>query len=86
MLIEKGHLKLNIPVHAWRRDLLLAGLREIAVDGGVGITAASLEDFHGDPADRMITATAFVQGDRLLTADRKILDWPGSVLRQDARQ
>jgi PIN domain nuclease of toxin-antitoxin system len=85
MLIEKGRLDLDLPVHAWRQDLLSAGLREIDVDGGIGITAATLEGFHGDPADRMITSTALLRGDRLLTADQKILDWDGAVQRQDAR-
>jgi PIN domain nuclease of toxin-antitoxin system len=32
MLIEKGRLKLDIPAHVWRQDLLSAGLREIAVE------------------------------------------------------
>lgn len=86
MLIEKGRLNLDLPVHAWRQDLLSAGLREIAVDGGIGVTAATLEGFHGDPADRMITSTALLRGDRLLTADQKILDWDGAVQRQDARR
>jgi PIN domain nuclease of toxin-antitoxin system len=48
MLIEKGRITLDIPVHLWRQDLLSAGLREIAVDGEIGITAATLESFHGD--------------------------------------
>lgn len=60
--------------------------REIAVDGEIGITAATLQGFHGDPADRLITSTALVRGDRLLTADGKILDWEGVVQRQDARR
>jgi PIN domain nuclease of toxin-antitoxin system len=85
MLIEKGRLKLDIPTHLWRQDLLSAGLREVAVDGEIGITAATLEGFHGDPADRLITSTALVRGDRLLTADGKILDWEGAAQRQDAR-
>jgi PIN domain nuclease of toxin-antitoxin system len=86
MLVEKGRVELALPVHDWRQDLLSAGLREIAVDGGIGITAATLEGFHGDPADRLITSTALLRGDRLLTADGKILDWGGTVQRQDARR
>lgn len=86
MLVERGRLDLDIPAHAWRQDLLSAGLREIAVDGEIGIAAVTLEGFHGDPADRLITATAMVRGDRLLTADRQILDWTGAVQRQDARR
>lgn len=34
------------------------------------------DDFHADPADRIITATARVKRCTILTADRKILDYP----------
>lgn len=86
MQVEKGRVELEIPADAWRQDLLGAGLREIPVDGEIGIAAATLAGFHGDPADRLITATALVQGSLLLTADQKMLDWIGDVNRQDARR
>lgn len=39
--------------------------------------AWSLPDrFHADPVDRILTATARLTGAVLLTADRKILDYP----------
>jgi PIN domain nuclease of toxin-antitoxin system len=39
--------------------------------------AYSLPDaFHADPADRIIVATARLNGFTVLTADRKILDYP----------
>lgn len=39
--------------------------------------AYSLPDtFHADPADRIITATARLNHCTILTADRKILDYP----------
>ena len=44
-------------------------------DGHIGLAAAFLENFHGDPANRMITATALVHGSMLLTADKKNLEW-----------
>lgn len=86
MQVEKGRVALEIPAAAWRQDLLEAGLREIPVDGEIGIAAATLAGFHGDPADRLITATALVQGSLLLTADQKMLDWSGDVNRLDARR
>ena len=85
MLVERGRLELDISNRAWRQDLLSAGLGEIAVDGDIGITAATLVGFHGDPADRLITSTALLRGDRLLIVDQKILAWDGAVMRQDAR-
>lgn len=33
-------------------------------------------DFHADPADRIIAATSRVHGAIILTADRKILEYP----------
>jgi len=51
----------------------------------LGIDAALLEDFHGDPADRLITATAKRLGATLLTADERILAWSGDLTRADAR-
>ena len=55
------------------------------MDGEIGIRAATLPDFHADPADRLIVATA-LEGHRLVTADRRILDWPGQLSRLDATQ
>ena len=43
----------------------------------------SLQDIHGDPADRLIVATA-LEGHRLVTADRGILAWPGRLSRLPA--
>jgi PIN domain nuclease of toxin-antitoxin system len=48
--------------------------------------ASDFDDLHGDPIDRIIIATALIEDAVLLTADRPILDWSGSVRRQDARR
>lgn len=85
MLHEKGRIALMSDIGSWRMSLLEAGLIEFAVNGWVGIRAAELEDFHADPADRVIVATA-LEGHRLVTADRRILDWPGGLDRLSARE
>ena len=85
MLHEKQRLALLTDVKSWRESLLEEGLGEVPINGDVGIRAATLTDFHGDPADRLIVATA-LQGHQLVTADRRILDWPGSLNRLDAAQ
>ena len=72
-------------IGSWRMDLLKEGLIEIPVDGDIGIRANALPDFHSDPADRIIVATA-MSGHRLVTADERILSWDGSLARLDARQ
>ncbi|MXY90542.1 MAG: type II toxin-antitoxin system VapC family toxin [Gammaproteobacteria bacterium] len=45
--------------------------------------AAVLHEFHPDPADWLIVATLF-NGHTLLTADERILGWPGELDRLNA--
>ena len=78
MRVRKGQLDLRFDLDAWRRDMLDQGLIEIPVDGGIAVRAGLLPDLTGDPADRLIVATA-LEGHRLVTADRRILDWPGRL-------
>ena len=85
MLKTKGRLDVAKPLALWREELLAAGLLELPIDGRLGIVAAELPDFHGDPADRLIVASASLAGCRLLTADREILDWQGALEAVDAR-
>ncbi len=85
MRIQKGRIDLRLDLDAWRRDLLEQGLVEIPVDGEVAARAGLLPNMHGDPADRLIVATA-LGGHQLVTADRRILDWPGQLNRLDATE
>ena len=71
MLVKKGRITIDVPLVAWRADLLTLGLIEIPVDGEVGMAAVHLEQLHGDPADRIIMATALSRQAMLITADRK---------------
>ena len=84
MLRDKGRIRHPDDVALWRREQLGQGMVEIPVDGETGIRAATLTDFHGDPADRIIVATA-LGGHRLVTADERILAWSGNLDRLDAR-
>ena len=85
MLQDKGRYTLRREVGAWRSTLLEEGLIEIPVNGVITARAGALPDMHGDAADRVITATA-LDGHLLVTADRRLLDWPGDLDRLDARQ
>ena len=85
MLRDKGRIGYPEEIGRWRREQLDQGLIEIPVDGEIGIRAASLPDFHADPADRIIVATA-LGSHRLATADTRILTWSGSLDRLDARE
>ena len=83
MLREKGRIEYPDDVSRWRLEQLRQGLIEISVDGEIGIRANELLNFHADPADRIIVATA-MNGHQLVTADRRILDWSGQLRRVDA--
>ena len=85
MRVQKGQLDLGFELQVWRRTLLDEGLDELPVDGDIAVRAGLLANMHGDPADRLIVATA-LQGHRLVTSDRRILDWPGHLSRLDATQ
>ena len=85
MRIHKGQISFDLDLHEWRRTLIGQGLIEIPVDGAIAARAGLLADIHGDPADRIIVATA-LGGHRLVTADERILGWSGNLDRLDARQ
>ena len=85
MRVRKGQLDFLLDLDTWRHDLLDQGLVEISVDGRIAAHAGLLPSMHGDPADRLIVATA-LQGHQLFTADRRILDWPSRLNRLDATE
>lgn len=84
LLDQRGRIALGRSASQWRSDWLEAGLQELPLDGATALLGASLSDFHADPADRLITATALRHQARLLTADRLILAWPGPLQRTPA--
>ncbi len=85
MLQHKGRIRFPEDVGLWRREQLEQGVAEVAIDGAIAIRAVSLADFHADPADRLIVATA-LEGHRLITADERILGWSGPLSRVRADQ
>ena len=85
MRVQKGQLDFRLDLNAWRRDLLRQGVVEIPVNGEIAASASLLPHMHGDPADRIIVATA-LDGHTLVTGDGSILDWAGELSRLDARR
>lgn len=85
MLVQKQRLEIQMEMDVWRKELLASGLREITINGSIAIRAGRLSDFHGDPADRLIVATALQNSSTLATADQKILAWKNLKLKIDAR-
>ena len=85
MLIAKRHLTLQIDLDVWRFELLQTGLQEIPLQGSTALRAGQLLSFQGDPADRMIVATAIENSATLITANEKILAWDQLLQKIDAR-
>lgn len=74
MLVSKGRVELDRPVATWVNDLLgeQGPARPAALTPSIAVVAGTLEDFHGDPADRLILATARVGSFALVTKDRRL--------------
>lgn len=90
MLSDRGKLVFSRPVRQWL-DAILAegGIEVVPVTTAVAGDAGTLPGLaHGDPADRILIATARSLGCTLATADRRILDYGGTgrVLTIDARR
>lgn len=83
---QKSRIEFDDDVANWRKELLRQGVLEIVIDGDLGVYSTMLEDFHSDPADRFIVASALLNRATLLTADNKILNWNTSLKCMDARQ
>jgi PIN domain nuclease of toxin-antitoxin system len=75
MLAGKGRLSLGRPVSEWvRQTLEMDGISLAPLDPVIAVEAGELAGLHGDPADRIIIATARYHDAALVTADRIILD------------
>ena len=85
MLIHKRRFMLEMGPSDWCEGVLDGGFIEVQVDGEIGLTAGLLLYQHGDPADRLIVATAIRSGATLLTADELVLGWDEPFNRQNAR-
>lgn len=79
MLARRGRLQLSMSAAEWiARCEALPFLRFVPVDNAIAVQSTSLPgDLHGDPADRIIVATALSHGATLVTKDRKLQDYPG---------
>ena len=78
MLIQKNRLVLSMDLDSWLEEVSqIEGTRFISVDNDISVKSTTLPgEFHKDPADRMIVATARKFSAPLVTADEKILNYP----------
>lgn len=77
MLAIKGRIKLEKPILAWINDVLaLPGVELKQLTPEIAVESVQLPDgFHGDPADRLIVATARMHQLTLLTHDKNIKNY-----------
>jgi PIN domain nuclease of toxin-antitoxin system len=75
-LVSLGRLVVTVPLREWLENAAAPPLvQRCAVSPAVAAAVAALpDDFHRDPADRLIVATAQVHGATLLTRDKRIVD------------
>ena len=75
MLVLRDRLLLDRDTRAWiDQALTVPSLELVPVDAEVGVTAAHLGAFGGDPADHLIVATALLSNSPLATADQRITE------------
>jgi PIN domain nuclease of toxin-antitoxin system len=76
MLVERGRLRLRGDARtAIREALSIDALRVAPVSDSIATEAGSFgASFHGDPADRIIVATAIALRATLVTKDERIRD------------
>lgn len=88
LLVERRRLRLGREVGEWIAEALaLPGVTLVPIEPAVAVDSVRLPgDFHADPADRFIVATARHLAVPLLTSDRRILAYSaaGHVRTVDA--
>lgn len=77
MLEAKGRLALTQPARTWiQQALALPGVGLLPLSPEIAWLSMNLPgEFHGDPADRMIVATALHLRLPLATMDQQIVTW-----------
>lgn len=77
MLEAKGRIVLGSPCEKWvATALVLPGLRLIGLEPEIAVASSRLPgEMHGDPADRMLAATARARDAVLATADERLVGY-----------
>ena len=77
LLIKKRRLGLYRMADDWLQKVEdLSYVHFVPIDNKIAVLSVELADFvHKDPADRIIIATALNLGAKLVTSDKKMLDY-----------
>jgi PIN domain nuclease of toxin-antitoxin system len=76
-----GRGNFRVDARAFRRNLLNNDYHELDIRGEHALAIAGLPSLHRDPFDRMLIAQSIVDGITLLTADRRVAQYPAPVRR-----
>jgi PIN domain nuclease of toxin-antitoxin system len=78
MLVERGRVALSMDIASWLDTLSrIDAVQMVPVDSEIAVKSVQLPgDFHKDPADRIIVATARKFAAPLVSADEKIRAYP----------
>jgi PIN domain nuclease of toxin-antitoxin system len=78
MLVERGRVALSMDVASWLDTLSrIDAVQMVPHDSEIAVKSVQLPgDFHKDPADRIIVATARKFAAPLVSADEKIRSYP----------
>lgn len=71
----------RVDLRALRRRLLDNGYTEMLFSSEHALAVVDLPVIHGDPFDRALLAQAVVERVTLITADKTVGDYPGSIER-----
>jgi PIN domain nuclease of toxin-antitoxin system len=83
MLVELGRIALDRPVEEWIAQALgldRAGMAETSWRAGVRASQLGRSGFHGDPADRLIYATARDHACPLVSKDERLRAFDSAVI------
>jgi PIN domain nuclease of toxin-antitoxin system len=77
MMVTRGRIKLKISPEEWLDYAInRTGLSVIALSPNIALESCRLPgNFHNDPADRIIVATCRVHKIKLITKDKKIINY-----------
>ncbi len=77
-LVEYKRLVLPCPLAEWfEKALSYPGIRLLELSSEIAVESTKLPgEFHRDPADQIIVATARVHGCPLVTSDRRLIEYP----------
>ena len=76
-LVERGRLQFSVPLEVWfEKALNYPGVTLLGITPDIAIASTRLPgEFHRDPADQLIVATARTYGCVLVTSDAGIIGY-----------